>query len=173
MSKFVIFFKNKRIDEYIFSSQIFSIGRSVDNNVMLDDPAVSRKHAIVKLVGNEYILTDLGSENGTLLNNEPVITEVLKNNDQIEIGPYRLSCQIKVFDSILQHLSSQINQETGSTDTSITPKNYHIDRENKGIDNEIIDDDDIFMQRLNTYAFYLGIIIVIVGIIAGLYYYLN
>jgi len=137
---------------------------------MLDDPAVSRKQAIIKLVENKYVLTDLGSKT-TLLNGESVITEVLKNNDNIEIGPYRLHCMIEVFESLLQHLSSQIDQATGDTDPSFSTHNSHhyIERSTEETTDE--EREELFIQRVNTIAFYVGIIVVILLFIAGILYF--
>lgn len=165
MSRVIIFYKNNKIDEYIFSETEISIGRSVENHILLDDHLVSRKHAIIKLVDNAYVLTDLGSENGTILNGENIITEVLKNNDQIEIGPFRLICQIEVFESLLQHLSSQINPLTGDTDPGFALPQSHITK--SPAETHSRDDDDQFFDTLNSYAFYGAIVVLIVLIIAA------
>ena len=55
----------------------------------LKDPAVSQVHAIIKWTGSEYTVTDLGSSNGTLVNDEECETDeavVLKNGDLIVVG---------------------------------------------------------------------------------------
>jgi len=57
--------------------------------VYLKDPAVSQVHAIIKWTGSEYTVTDLGSSNGTLVNDEECETDeavVLKNGDLIVVG---------------------------------------------------------------------------------------
>jgi pSer/pThr/pTyr-binding forkhead associated (FHA) protein len=64
-----------------------TLGRSRQSDVMLDDPGVSRTHAEVRPRGGSWVLTDLGSTNGSRLNGRRVEgTEVLKPGDEIELG---------------------------------------------------------------------------------------
>ena len=48
------------------------IGRETDNDVVLDDHATSRRHAQIQFQEGKYVLTDLGSANGTLVNDQRV-----------------------------------------------------------------------------------------------------
>lgn len=71
--------------------EITIIGRSPECGIMLPSNTVSRRHAQIRREGERFLLRDLGSTNGTLLNSEPVIgEEVLKDRDEIGIGIYRL-----------------------------------------------------------------------------------
>ena len=64
-----------------------TIGRSRQCDIVLEDPNVSRRHAEVTARGGSWVLSDLGSTNGTLLNRRPVRgSEVLSAGDEIEIG---------------------------------------------------------------------------------------
>lgn len=64
-----------------------SIGRSRQCDIVLEDANVSRRHAEVAARGGSWVLSDLGSTNGTLLNHRPVHgPEVLSPGDEIEIG---------------------------------------------------------------------------------------
>ena len=64
-----------------------TMGRSRQCDVMLDDPNVSRTHAEVRPRGGSWVLTDLGSTNGSCLNGRRMEgPEVLKPGDEIEIG---------------------------------------------------------------------------------------
>jgi ABC-type multidrug transport system ATPase subunit len=68
-----------------------TIGRSADNDIHLDDPRVSRRHALVERLGSRFRLRDLGSDNGTFVNGEPAKGTVwLKPGDQIHIAKFRL-----------------------------------------------------------------------------------
>lgn len=63
-----------------------TIGRSGDNDVILDDPSVSRQHAKVRLEGQTFILYDLGATNPTKVNGQEISKQPLNDNDRIEIG---------------------------------------------------------------------------------------
>jgi hypothetical protein len=62
------------------------IGRGADQNVVLSDIAVSRRHVTVLFEGGRYRVRDLGSGNGTLVNGQRVDLHVLVDGDHIEIG---------------------------------------------------------------------------------------
>ena len=67
------------------------LGRDPTNDVVLDDPRVSRVHAQVTRVGRRYYVTDLRSANGTFVNDQRVEGNVwLSPRDTIRIGPYKL-----------------------------------------------------------------------------------
>lgn len=64
-----------------------SIGRTDDNFILLSDASISRNHALIRREGEHYYVSDLGSSNGTKLNNKPVTTPmILKDHDQIKFG---------------------------------------------------------------------------------------
>ena len=68
----------------------YYIGRSSENNIILDDITVSRKHAILS-VSNEIIkIQDNNSTNGIYVNNEIKNDCILKSGDKIQIGKYLL-----------------------------------------------------------------------------------
>jgi adenylate cyclase len=68
-----------------------TIGRSDDNDIVLSGSTVSRKHARIERTKEGYLLTDLGSRNGTEVNEKPTQSIFLKHHDQIKIGPNRLT----------------------------------------------------------------------------------
>jgi pSer/pThr/pTyr-binding forkhead associated (FHA) protein len=69
-----------------------TLGRSRQSDVMVDDANVSRAHAEVRPHGASWVLTDLGSTNGTRLNGRRVgQPEVLKPGDEIELGTTTLT----------------------------------------------------------------------------------
>lgn len=70
-------------------AQKISIGRSSDSQVFLDDVTVSRKHAVVELVGSAWTLSDAGSLNGTYVNKNRVTSTALNNGDEVQIGKFR------------------------------------------------------------------------------------
>ena len=75
-------------DEFYIEKDEFIIGRSPESDVLLDDITVSRKHALLKKDGDDYILLDAGSLNGSYLNGNIVEEAILSNGDRIQIGKY-------------------------------------------------------------------------------------
>src|SRR3954469_3205077 len=67
-----------------------TIGRLPDNTVVIDNPAVSSHHACVFRAGNEYIIEDLESTNGTFVNHKRVVNHTLENGDVILVGKHEL-----------------------------------------------------------------------------------
>lgn len=64
-----------------------TIGRKEDNTFMLDDPYVSGKHAKIYAKSGDYIIEDLGSTNGTLVNDDQIEgKKYLETGDIIKIG---------------------------------------------------------------------------------------
>jgi hypothetical protein len=64
-----------------------TLGRSRQCDIVLDDPNVSRQHADIRPRGDSWVLTDLGSTNGSLLNGRHIDgPEVVKPGDEIELG---------------------------------------------------------------------------------------
>ena len=67
-----------------------TIGRAPDNSLCLsDDLSVSRYHAQIALTANEYVITDVGSSDGTYLNGQrlsPQVPQRLSNGDVVKMG---------------------------------------------------------------------------------------
>ena len=66
------------------------IGRLPECEVVLSDPNVSRRHAEVRRRGNEFLVIDLGSTNGTRVNGAGVRERVLVDGDEISLGSTRI-----------------------------------------------------------------------------------
>jgi len=66
------------------------IGRDQECHLKLDDANVSKRHAVIYTLGNDDILEDLGSTNGTMLNGEIIKRHILQDHDVVELGAYRL-----------------------------------------------------------------------------------
>jgi hypothetical protein len=67
-------------------SEMVTVGRAPDNDVVVGDPATSGHHGRIEVRIGSFWLSDLGSTNGTLVNGEPVIEKQLNDGDLIAIG---------------------------------------------------------------------------------------
>jgi hypothetical protein len=67
-----------------------SVGRVPDNDIQLDDFTVSRQHAVFVKQGAAWLVRDLGSLNGTYVNNERVDESVVAHGDAVQIGRFHL-----------------------------------------------------------------------------------
>ncbi len=67
------------------------IGRSPECDVFLDDVTVSRRHAELVQAGDTFTISDLGSLNGTFVNRRRIETAELEDDDEVQIGKYRLT----------------------------------------------------------------------------------
>ena len=90
------------------------LGRALEADVRVNDTKISRKHARINAIKDEatgatnYILTDLSSRNGTLLNGEKVRQEALQNGDKITIGEHIL--RFEFLDEIDREYHRQIHR---------------------------------------------------------------
>jgi pSer/pThr/pTyr-binding forkhead associated (FHA) protein len=65
---------------------LVTIGRGPDNMIVINDPSVSTRHAQLQRAGETYLLKDLESANGTLVNGIPVAETGLRFGDRIRFG---------------------------------------------------------------------------------------
>ena len=73
--------------EHLLTGEITSIGRAVENDIVITSKRISREHAQVRREGWRVILQDLGSTNGTFLNQRRVRQPVmLAPDDEIRLG---------------------------------------------------------------------------------------
>ncbi len=71
-----------------------TIGRSNNNTIPIKDAKVSRQHAVIKQTGAEFVILDLKSSNGIMVNHERVTEHVLGDGDQIQIGDHVLQFKL-------------------------------------------------------------------------------
>ncbi len=81
--------------QFDLGGALISIGRASDNDVIVDDPLVSRHHCQLKLQHGAYSFADLGSRNGSFVNGQPVSEVALGPGDRIEVGDTDIEFQVR------------------------------------------------------------------------------
>lgn len=91
MGKLVIKFQGKLIGEVTLKLGETKIGRKPGCDIVLsDDPSVSSTHAVINTVGLKSSIQDLGSTNGTFIENEKITRRELRHGETILIGEHTL-----------------------------------------------------------------------------------
>lgn len=90
MAKLILSLEGSVIREVPLNKERVTIGRKPQNDIQIENLAVSGEHARIMTILNDSFLEDLGSTNGTLVNGNPIKKHILQDNDVIEIGKYKL-----------------------------------------------------------------------------------
>lgn len=90
MAKLVLSLNGTVLQQRFIDKACISIGRDAGNDIVIDDPLLSREHAQIVTVGEDQILEDRQSNNGTLVNGSPVDRQILQHRDVIELGSHHL-----------------------------------------------------------------------------------
>ncbi len=90
MAKLILSLDGSVIREVPLDKERVTIGRKPQNDIQIENLAVSSEHACIVTILNDSFLEDLGSTNGTLVNGNPIKKHILQNNDVIEVGKYKL-----------------------------------------------------------------------------------
>jgi len=90
MAKLILSLDGSVLNEILLAKERTTIGRRPHNDIQIDNLAVSGEHAAIVSVANDCILEDLGSTNGTVVNGSPVKRHLLRDNDVIELGKFKL-----------------------------------------------------------------------------------
>jgi pSer/pThr/pTyr-binding forkhead associated (FHA) protein len=90
MAKLVLSMNGAVLGEFPLDKERISIGRKPDNDIQIDNLAVSGKHALIITILDDSFLEDLGSTNGTYVNGKLVKKHALRNGDVIGLGKHEL-----------------------------------------------------------------------------------
>jgi hypothetical protein len=77
-------------DHYVLSSSLTNIGRHAESDISLDDITVSRRHCEITSENSRFIVRDVGSLNGTYVNQKRVDVIELTQGDELQIGKFHL-----------------------------------------------------------------------------------
>ena len=90
MARLILSLDNQVLAEYNMSKERYTIGRLPDNDVRIDNPAVSGHHSLIINILNDSFLEDLNSTNGTYVNGKLIKKHALQHGDVITIGHHQL-----------------------------------------------------------------------------------
>ncbi|MDB5730817.1 MAG: hypothetical protein JWQ03_712 [Variovorax sp.] len=90
MRKIIVSFDGVVIKKVTLVKHRTTLGRRPYNDIVLDSMAVSGEHAVLHMSDSEVSIEDLDSTNGTCVNARPVKKHVLRHNDLLEIGKYKI-----------------------------------------------------------------------------------
>ncbi len=88
MPKLIVKLGEKK--EFSFDKPLIHIGRALDNDLVIENLSVSRRHAQIEDENGRFYVTDLGSANGTFVNGNRVQKQLLKDQDEISVGKVKL-----------------------------------------------------------------------------------
>jgi len=91
MAKVLLKYKEAFVKEVALDKELTTIGRKPDNDIIIDNQAVSGHHAVIRLEGTTILLEDLSSLNGTYINSQKISKTELYNGDVILIGVHTLN----------------------------------------------------------------------------------
>ena len=90
MARVILVFNKQVVKDYPFTKENMTIGRAEENDIVIDNLAVSGYHARIDKAGDTYILTDLQSTNGTFVNDKKIVSYRLRHKDKVSIGKHLL-----------------------------------------------------------------------------------
>jgi pSer/pThr/pTyr-binding forkhead associated (FHA) protein len=91
MVKFMVFYEGKPLNTYVLDEPVITVGRLPENTISIANMGVSRRHIrIEEDFDRKYILTDLNSLNGTMVNGKRVKKVPLHSGDKITIGKFTI-----------------------------------------------------------------------------------
>jgi hypothetical protein len=90
MAKLVLSSGGTVLNQYFIDKDRLTIGRGAHNDVVVDTAEASREHAAILTIGNDQVIEDLASGNGTFVNGARVDRRILQHRDVIEFGAFSL-----------------------------------------------------------------------------------
>jgi pSer/pThr/pTyr-binding forkhead associated (FHA) protein len=90
MARLILTLEGQSLAEYNMSKERYTVGRLPDNDVRIDNAAVSGHHALIINILNDSFLEDLNSTNGTYVNGKLIKKHALQHGDVITVGHHQL-----------------------------------------------------------------------------------
>lgn len=90
MAKIILSKGETVLREVVLVKERVTIGRRPDNDIVIDDLAISGEHAVIVTLDDDSFLEDLNSTNGTQVNGQPVRKHFLQNEDVVQLAQFRI-----------------------------------------------------------------------------------
>ena len=90
MARLILSLDGQVLAEYNMTKERYTVGRLPDNDIRIDNPAVSGHHSLVINILNDSFLEDLNSTNGTYVNGKLIKKHALQHGDVITVGHHQL-----------------------------------------------------------------------------------
>ncbi|MFO7686839.1 MAG: FHA domain-containing protein [Desulfobacterales bacterium] len=104
-------FKKNTIADYpLHKGKSITIGRRTNNDIVVENLAVSGHHAKIDSIGDGFVLTDLQSKNGCFVNEQLVTSQWLKHGDVVNIGKHTLVFSYGDGEARPEEVSAQVDQ---------------------------------------------------------------
>jgi pSer/pThr/pTyr-binding forkhead associated (FHA) protein len=117
MTKIILKFKDAILKEIPVEKELITIGRKPDNDIEIDNLAVSGHHARIFKAGDWFLIEDLDSLNGTFVNGKMIQESPLKNGDEVLIGKHIL--KFVSTEVITTHEPAPVLKKGAGTETMI------------------------------------------------------
>ncbi|MFW6303161.1 MAG: FHA domain-containing protein [Candidatus Sumerlaeota bacterium] len=90
MAELIVKLGDQEINRIPVTKPVLTIGRASDNDVVIENLSISRKHAELRIQNNSFVVTDLNSSNGTRVNGLPITESDVEDGDIIGVGKHNL-----------------------------------------------------------------------------------
>lgn len=90
MAKLILTLNNSVLGEFPLDKECLTVGRKPDNDIQIDNLAISGYHAQIITILNDSFVEDLNSTNGTYVNSKPIKKHALSDGDIITVGKHQL-----------------------------------------------------------------------------------
>ena len=90
LMRLVLRFDGQDVQEFVLDKNDITIGRTANNDIVIDNMAVSTHHATVHLKIGGAVLIDMDSTNGTFVNDQKINRHILQDGDSIGIGKHQI-----------------------------------------------------------------------------------
>ena len=105
---FLEWFPNRPVE--LRRDQSYTLGRGTTCAVFINEPQASRQHAEITSEGDDFVITDLASANGTFVNGETIIDHILRPGDEIRIGGQVLTFRVQQAEEVIAQFRQQAHK---------------------------------------------------------------